>query len=77
MNLLVENPAKEVRTSTPLATRPMSMFVFDMTNEQHWVNLNPKQRKEFLIKVTIEAQLEEESGSEEEDMSGRGEMESM
>ena len=74
IDLLVENPAKEVRISTPLATRPMSMFQLDLTNEQHWANLSPEERKKFLAKVTmhIEAELEEESGSEEEDTSGRG-----
>ncbi len=79
MDLLIENPTKEVRTSTPLAARPMSMFQFDVTNEQHWANLSPEQRKKFLVQVTmhIEAQLEEESGSEEEGISGRGVMGSM
>ena len=78
MNLLVENPAKEIRTSTPLAARPMSMFQFDLTNEQHWAHLSPKQRKEFLAKVTthIEAGLEEENRSEGEDTSGKAVMES-
>ena len=73
IDLLMENPVKEVRISTLLATRPMSMFQFDLTNEQHWVNLSPEQRKEFLAKITmhIEAELEEKSGSEEEDTSGR------
>ena len=73
IDLLMENPAKEVRISTPLAARPMSMFQFDLTNEQHWANLNPEQRKEFLAKITahIEAELEEESGSEEEGTSGK------
>ena len=73
IDLLVANSPKSVRRSTPLATRPMTVFQCGVTKKQ-WTKLSPEERKALLVKVTMhyQAQLnqEEESESGEKNVSG-------
>ena len=49
-DLFVGNPPREVRISTPLAARPVTLFHVDVTGEE-WVQLSPKERKRILAQA--------------------------
>jgi hypothetical protein len=52
MDLVVDNPQREIRTTTPLAVRPVSVFQIDLTNRE-WTKLTQVQRKEMLAKAMV------------------------
>ena len=76
MDLMVGNPQKNIRKSTPLAARPVAIFQLGVSNEKKWAKLSEKERKEILVQALMSMQSqqdqEEMSESEEEDLSGRG-----
>ena len=73
MDLAVGNSPKDVRTSTPLATRPVSVFQLDVTGKKGWTRMSSKQRKEALVKITMSMVPEpDHAGPEENDSIGGG-----
>jgi GTPase SAR1 family protein len=50
MDFVVDNPPQDIRRSTPLTARPVSLFQVD-TNDQEWKKLSALQRKEMLAKA--------------------------
>ena len=69
MDLFVGNPPRELRISTPLAARPVTLFHVDVTSEE-WVQLPPKERKRILAR-TIYAQLHANDTASGEDSDSR------
>ena len=47
MDLVVGNPPADIRRSTPLAARPVSVFQIDAANKK-WVKLSSRERKEIM-----------------------------
>ena len=52
MDVIVGNPPAQIRRSTPLAARPVTVFQVDMSHKK-WEKLSPKQRKEVLVKAAM------------------------
>ena len=75
MDLMVGNPPKQVRKSTPLAARPVTIFQLGVSNEKKWAKLSEKERKEILVQALMSMQSQqdqEESESEEDVATGKG-----
>ena len=74
MDLIVGNPPRHIRISTPLAVRPVNLFQLD-TSSKKWKKLSFKEQKEFITRaiVHLKAQLELASSSEEDDSSSEEE----
>ena len=47
MDLIIGNPPPEIRRSTPLAARPITVFRINMMDEK-WIKVSSKERKEML-----------------------------
>ena len=50
MDLFVGNPPRQVRRSTPIATRPVTMFHVDVTSKE-WKKLSSNERKQMLARA--------------------------
>ena len=50
LDLFIGNPPRGVRTSTPLAARPITMFHIDITYKE-WKKLPPEERKRILARA--------------------------
>jgi GTPase SAR1 family protein len=74
MDLMIGNPPRKIRISTPLAARPVSVFQMSM-DQKKWAKLSRKERKEILIQALMSIELvnvvEVEDGEEEEEASSR------
>ena len=75
MDVIIGNPPAEIRRSTPLAVRPITVFQVDMSHKK-WKRLSPKQRKEVLIKAAMSNwDKEEDLSSDDDSISGDEETE--
>ena len=52
LDVILGNPPAQIRRSTPLAARPVTVFQVDMSNKK-WEKLSPKQRKNVLVKAAM------------------------
>lgn len=75
MDLLIDNPPSDIRRSTPLAARPVTLFQIDVSRME-WVKLSPKEKKEMIVRAMMSIQVlpdssSEESSSEEDSLSDK------
>ena len=68
MDLMVGNPPKQVRKSTPLAVRPVAVFQLGVTGKKKWTKLSEKQRKEILIKALMSVQSQQDQEESDSDL---------
>jgi GTPase SAR1 family protein len=52
MEFIIDNPPPEIRRSTPLAARPVSLFQIDMTHKK-WRKLSRQERREILVQAMM------------------------
>ena len=62
MELVTDNPPPDVRRSTPLASRPVSVFQMDVTHER-FKKLTLQQRKEMVAKAMASVEIGQEDMS--------------
>ena len=76
MDAIVGNPPAQIRRSTPLAARPVTVFQVDMSHKK-WEKLSPKQRKEILVKAAMSNywRREEDLSSDDDSISDEEETE--
>ena len=72
MHIILDNPPPEIRRSTSLTARPVTVFQVN-TNDMRWIKLSPEERKELLVKAAIgrnrrQAGQERQNSSEENDI---------
>ena len=64
VDLILGNPPSEVRRSTPLAVRPVTIFHVDLTQKE-WLMLSSVDRKRIIARAMMNIQIKEEEEEEE------------